>query len=272
MSTRDAIIGASVSAITAETPMAIVIVTANSRNSRPTMPPMNSSGMNTATRLTEIETTVNAISFVPVTAADRGFSPFSIWRTMFSRTTIASSTTNPVASVSASRLRLSRLKPARYMPANVPIAATGRMIAGMIVAARVAEHEEDDEDDEERGPDERRLRVGDRVADRLRPVDDDVEVRVRRQALADLGEQRLDPVGHRDDVRAGLALDSHRDARPPVELRRAAQIVERIDGRRDVADANRQAVLVRDDDVGEVARLRHRARRIEDIVLAAVTD
>ena len=46
--------------------MAIVIVTANSKNSRPMTPPMNSSGMNTATSDTEIDSTVKAISLAPV--------------------------------------------------------------------------------------------------------------------------------------------------------------------------------------------------------------
>ena len=134
LSRRAAIIGISVSDSTAETAMAIVIVTANSLNSRPMMPPMNSSGMNTATRLTEMESTVKAISLAPVTAAMRGCSPSSVWRTIFSSTTMASSTTKPVASVSASSDRLSRLKPKKYMPAKVPMAATGSTTAGMKVA------------------------------------------------------------------------------------------------------------------------------------------
>ncbi len=133
-SSRAAIIGISVSDSTADTPMAIVMVTANSKNSRPMMPPMNSSGMNTATRLTEMDSTVKAISLAPVTAALRGSSPSSAWRTMFSSTTMASSTTMPVASVSASSERLSRLKPKKYMPAKVPMAATGSTTAGMAVA------------------------------------------------------------------------------------------------------------------------------------------
>ena len=41
-------IGVSVTETTPEIRMAVVIVTANSRNSRPSMPPMNRIGMNTA--------------------------------------------------------------------------------------------------------------------------------------------------------------------------------------------------------------------------------
>ena len=47
---------------------------------------------------------------------------------------MVSSTTNPVAMVSAIRLRLLSEKPARYMTAKVPTSETGTVIAGMAVA------------------------------------------------------------------------------------------------------------------------------------------
>ncbi|MNE44264.1 hypothetical protein D3C80_1384840 [compost metagenome] len=53
---------------------------------------------------------------------------------MFSSTTMASSTTNPVAMVSAISDRLLRLKSHRYMAANVPISETGTATAGISVA------------------------------------------------------------------------------------------------------------------------------------------
>ena len=84
-------------------------VTANSRNSRPTMPPISSSGMNTAISDTLIETMVKPISPAPLSAASIGFMPSSMWRKMFSSITIASSTTKPTAMVSAISDRLSRL-------------------------------------------------------------------------------------------------------------------------------------------------------------------
>jgi hypothetical protein len=48
-----------------DTRIAAVIVTANSRNRRPTMPPRKSTGMNTATSDKVIDRIVNAISFEP---------------------------------------------------------------------------------------------------------------------------------------------------------------------------------------------------------------
>ena len=59
------IIGVSVSDTTAETTTAMVSVSANSRNMRPTRPVMNSSGMNTAISDTVSEITVKPISRAP---------------------------------------------------------------------------------------------------------------------------------------------------------------------------------------------------------------
>jgi hypothetical protein len=92
-----------------ETRMATPMVTANSFSSRPTMPPMNRTGMNTATSDAVIATMVNEISFEPSSAACIGDLPISMCRTMFSSITIASSTTKPTERVSAIKDRLSRL-------------------------------------------------------------------------------------------------------------------------------------------------------------------
>ena len=53
---------------------------------------------------------------------------------MFSITTMASSTTKPVAMVSAIRVRLLMLKPARYMTPKVPIRDNGTAMPGIVVA------------------------------------------------------------------------------------------------------------------------------------------
>ena len=52
---------------------------------------------------------VKPISFEPLNAASSGRSPASMWRTMFSSMTMASSTTKPTESVKARSDRLSRL-------------------------------------------------------------------------------------------------------------------------------------------------------------------
>ena len=68
-SSRAHIIGVSVSETTAETRIVIASVTANSRNSRPTMSPMKSSGISTAMSETVSETIVKPICSAPLSAA-----------------------------------------------------------------------------------------------------------------------------------------------------------------------------------------------------------
>jgi len=65
--------------------------------------------MNTAASDSVMERMVNPTSRDPANAASSGGVPFSMWRTMFSSITMASSTTNPTDSVSAIIDRLSRL-------------------------------------------------------------------------------------------------------------------------------------------------------------------
>ncbi len=93
--------------------------------------------MNTATSDRVIETIVKPISRAPSSAAVIGSAPSSMWRTMFSSITMASSTTKPTASVSAISDRLFRLKPSRCIAANVPMIEAGSARLGMTVADRL---------------------------------------------------------------------------------------------------------------------------------------
>ncbi len=77
---REHSIGVSVSETAAEISTAMLTVTANSRNRRPTMPPISSSGMNTATSEKLIEMMVKPISQAPFSAASIGRIPSSMWR------------------------------------------------------------------------------------------------------------------------------------------------------------------------------------------------
>ena len=114
-----------------DTKMAAVITTANSRNNRPNMPPMNKMGMNTATKEMLMATTVNPMSREPCKQACSKGTPRSRCRVMFSKTTIASSTTKPVAMVKAISVRLFKLKPMRYITTQVPANDNGNATAGM---------------------------------------------------------------------------------------------------------------------------------------------
>jgi len=128
--------GVKVSETTAETSTAIDSVRANSRNMRPTSPPMNNRGMNTASNEQVSETTVKPISEAPWKAAFFAPSPASRWRAMFSIMTMASSTTKPVPTVSAISDRLSSPNPKSHISANVPISDRGSAVP----AIRVADH------------------------------------------------------------------------------------------------------------------------------------
>ena len=69
---REHSIGASVSETSADTAIDAVTVSANSRNSRPMIPPISSSGMNTAISEKLIDSTVKPISREPLSAASIG--------------------------------------------------------------------------------------------------------------------------------------------------------------------------------------------------------
>ncbi|MCY1443711.1 hypothetical protein D9M71_601380 [compost metagenome] len=76
-------------------------------------------------------------SSMALIAASRGDS-FSvlITRSTFSSTTMASSTTMPIASTRPNRVSRLIEKPSRYMPANVPTSETGMARIGISVARR----------------------------------------------------------------------------------------------------------------------------------------
>jgi len=72
---------------------------------------MNATGMNTAMIENVVDATAMPISEVPSRAAVRRSAPFSMWRTMFSRTTMASSISTPIASDRPSSVMKFRVKP-----------------------------------------------------------------------------------------------------------------------------------------------------------------
>ena len=61
-------------------------------------------------------------------------------RAMFSMTTIASSTTNPVASVRPNRVSVLIEKPSTFISANVPISETGMVMAGISVVRQLCKN------------------------------------------------------------------------------------------------------------------------------------
>ena len=105
----------------------------NSANNRPAMPGKKEIGMNTAASVAVVASTAKNTCLRPWTAAARGPRPRARWREMFSMTTMASSTTRPVARTSASSVMMLIEKPTSHIAASVPISAIGTVMAGMKV-------------------------------------------------------------------------------------------------------------------------------------------
>ena len=74
---------------------------------------------------------------------------------MFSMTTIASSTTMPVARMMPKSVSVLIEKPISLTNANAPTSETGIVMAGMSVLRQRLQEDEDDEHDEDDGLDER---------------------------------------------------------------------------------------------------------------------
>jgi hypothetical protein len=97
------------------------------------MPPMKATGMNTATMVKVVAMTARPISSVPSRLAFTWSLPRWRWRTMFSRTTIASSISMPMASDRPIRVITLRVKPKRRMTVKAAITEMGRVRPVMTV-------------------------------------------------------------------------------------------------------------------------------------------
>ena len=115
----------------AEKTVETAIVTANCRKKRPVIPLMNAQGTNTAQSTRAMAMIGPVTSVMAFRAASRGGRPCSSQRSTFSTTTIASSTTMPIASTSPNSEILFKLKPTAAMAAKVPMMATGTAIMGI---------------------------------------------------------------------------------------------------------------------------------------------
>ena len=98
---------------------------------------MNASGTNTASSTSAIAMIGPDTSRMARYVASRGVRPDSMLRSTFSTTTIASSTTMPMASTSPNRLRALIEKPSACSAAKVPTTDTGTASSGMMDARQV---------------------------------------------------------------------------------------------------------------------------------------
>ena len=107
------------------------IVRANWRKNCPVMPLMNAQGMNTALRTRPTAITGAESWLIALMVASRGASPCSMWCSTASTTTMALSTTMPIASTRPKSVRLLRLKRMTAITPKVPMMATGTANRGM---------------------------------------------------------------------------------------------------------------------------------------------
>ena len=98
---------------------------------------MKATGTNTAISTAVVAMIGPVTSAIAFLAAASGGRPASSWRSTFSTTTIASSTTRPIASTMPSRLSMLSEKPKTYMIASVAISETGMAMVGMIVVRQL---------------------------------------------------------------------------------------------------------------------------------------
>ncbi|MCY1180438.1 hypothetical protein D9M73_208800 [compost metagenome] len=101
------------------------------------MPDMAATGTNTAISDSAVAITGPLTSFMVSTVASRRGMPRSIFSETPSTTTMASSTTMPMASTRPNSDRAFNEKPNRCITAKVPISDTGTAASGMIEARQV---------------------------------------------------------------------------------------------------------------------------------------
>src|SRR6476646_8970754 len=101
----------------------------------PVVPGKNDTGTNTEIKTSDVATTALDTSAIAAEVARCGSVPsLVICRWAFSMTTMASSTTGPVARVMPNSVRKLMENPKALMKAKVPINETGMVTAGMMVA------------------------------------------------------------------------------------------------------------------------------------------
>ena len=175
----DESIGSSVKLTNSDTSTATATVTPNWKKKRPMMPLMNAIGTNTATIANVVAITARPISSVPSRAAVLWSLPMPRWRTMFSRTTMASSMRRPMHSDSAISVRKLSVKPNAYSAMNVAITAIGSVRPVMIVLRQLCRNRNTISTVRHGALEDRALHAVDALLDLIRRGVDDAQLDVR---------------------------------------------------------------------------------------------
>ncbi len=133
----------------------------------------------------------------------------------------------------------------------------------------VAQEEEDDQDHQAERQEERELDVVDRVADRLRAVEEDVESHRGGQLPLEGGQEPPDGVGDLDRVGARLPLDGQDDRALVAEPGRDLVVLDAVDDAPELLEPHRGAVAVGHDERPVGRRLRQLAGGLDGEGLVA---
>ena len=239
--------GVVVSEMTMEMTMAVESVTANSRKRRPTMPPIMRMGIKTAISDMLMEKTVKPISCAPLSAAAKGSMPASRWRVMFSMTTMASSTTNPVAMVKRHQRQVVERVAEQIHHGEGSDERNRDGDAGNERGARAAQKQEDHQNDQANGEDQRLFDGEDGGANGDGAVQNDRGFDSLRKHGLEKRQLRLDAVDGLNNVGAGLAEDGDDDRPASVHISGGAEILRRVHDIGDIGEADGFAIVVTDD-------------------------
>ena len=233
---------------------AATMVMPNSWKNLPTMPPMKPIGRNTATIDSVVASTARPISCVPSSAASCAFLPICTWRTMFSRTTMASSMSRPTHRLSAISVTMLIEKPNMYMNRKVPISAIGS-VSPVITVERHEFRNRKTMPMVSSAPSSsvrRTLFTDTRIGRELS--------RTTSSAMplgscgSQLRQHRVQAVDHVDGVLAlRLAHVQHQRALA-VEQRQVLELLRAVDHVGQLPQAHRRAALARDDDLARSPR------------------
>ena len=163
---------------------------------------------------------------------------------MFSITTIASSTTNPVAMVSAISERLSSVYPIRYIAPNVAMMDTGTDTLGINVDQALRRKMNTTRTTRHNGDDHVALRIPQRFPRGDGAVAGDLETDRRRKLGLKLRHQSLNPRHRVDDIRIRLAVDLDLNHRIAVYQAEVPDIFIGIDDAAQVRQADGRAVPI----------------------------
>ena len=212
--------GESVSALNAEMAIENAIVNENCLYRIPVVPGNKLTGTKTEISTSEVAITALVTSAMAMMVALCGSCTHSSvpatvcpsrWRCTFSITTIASSTTSPVASVIPKSVSELMEKSKSRMKANVPISETGIVMAGMMVARQSCKNRKITRITMTDGRGQRLLHLHDGVVHHGGRVHRDKPLQPRRERLLQLGQHRLAARVHIDGVGVGELLHAEAD-------------------------------------------------------------